>query len=330
RSDRPRPRGDRGHRRTREWLLLLSPLGGEIESVALCDSLDVALVEELDLDPRIALAQLAQLAVLPRHERQLHHRYLDVELMLGQVEVGRERLDHSSALVLLEHERARLVGPGDPVVVEDLGAFELGLICELRRAIPGIRLEIRDFRRHPREDSNRSGRRISGGTVRSTRAMRSIRLTLTPQKREFFDLFTRAAQNAVEISRLLVQMLERFPDESAELVLQIKDREHEGDRLTHEVVDLLNRTFVTPFDRDDMYRLAAALDDVCDHVDEAADDIGLYGVKQIPDEARRQAEVILRSATKLGEAVERLEGFKDSGQQLMDLRELEDEGGRIV
>jgi len=160
--------------------------------------------------------------------------------------------------------------------------------------------------------------------------MRSVRLTLTPQKREFFDLFTRAAQNAVEISRLLVQMLERFPDESAELVLQIKDREHEGDRLTHEVVDLLNRTFVTPFDRDDMYRLAAALDDVCDHVDEAADDIGLYGVKQIPDEARRQAEVILRSATKLGEAVERLEGFKDSGQQLMDLRELEDEGDRIV
>jgi predicted phosphate transport protein (TIGR00153 family) len=160
--------------------------------------------------------------------------------------------------------------------------------------------------------------------------MRPVRLTLTPQKREFFDLFTRSAQNAVEISRLLVRMLECFPDESAELVLQIKDREHEGDRLTHEVVDLLNRTFVTPFDRDDMYRLAAALDDVCDHVDEAADDIGLYGVKQIPDEARRQAEVILRSATKLGEAVERLEGFKDSRQQLIDLRELEDEGDRIV
>jgi predicted phosphate transport protein (TIGR00153 family) len=160
--------------------------------------------------------------------------------------------------------------------------------------------------------------------------MRSVRLTLTPQKREFFELFTRSALNAVEISRLLVDMLARFPEDSAELVRQIKDREHEGDRLTHEVVDLLNRTFVTPFDRDDMYRLAAALDDVCDHVDEAADDIGLYGVKQIPEEARRQAEVILRSATKLGEAVQRLEGFKDSRQQLIDLRELEDEGDRLV
>jgi predicted phosphate transport protein (TIGR00153 family) len=160
--------------------------------------------------------------------------------------------------------------------------------------------------------------------------MRSVRFRLTPQKREFFALFTRAAENAVEISRLLVEMLRRFPEDSGELVLQIKDREHEGDRLTHEVVDLLNRTFVTPFDRDDMYRLAAALDDICDHVDEAADDIGLYGVKQVPEEARRQADVVLRAAMKLAEAIARLEGFKDSRQQLIDLRELEDEGDRLV
>jgi uncharacterized protein Yka (UPF0111/DUF47 family) len=78
-----------------------------------------------------------------------------------------------------------------------------------------------------------------------------------------------------------------------------------------------------------MYRLAGALDDICDHVDEAADDIGLYGVKQIPEEAHRQAEVILRSATKLGEAVQRLEGFKDSRPQLIELRRLEDEGDRL-
>jgi predicted phosphate transport protein (TIGR00153 family) len=160
--------------------------------------------------------------------------------------------------------------------------------------------------------------------------MRPVRLSLTPQKREFFALFTRAAENAVEISRLLVEMLRRFPEDSGELVLQIKDREHEGDRLTHEVVDLLNRTFVTPFDRDDMYRLAAALDDICDYVDEAADDIGLYGVKQVPEEARRQADVVLRAAMKLAEAIARLEGFKDSRQQLIDLRELEDEGDRLV
>ena len=84
------------------------------------------------------------------------------------------------------------------------------------------------------------------------------------------------------------ELLDRFPEDGSELVGRIKDREHEGDRLTHEIVDLLNRTFVTPFDRDDMYRLAGALDDICDHIDEAADNIDLYGVKVIP-EGRRAA-----------------------------------------
>src|SRR6266568_700212 len=104
------------------------------------------------------------------------------------------------------------------------------------------------------------------------------RLRLIPQKREFFELYSRASANTVEISRLLVELLEEFPADESDLITRIKEREHEGDHLTHEVVDLLNRTFVTPFDRDDMYRLAGALDDVCDLIDEAADNIELYGV----------------------------------------------------
>lgn len=156
-----------------------------------------------------------------------------------------------------------------------------------------------------------------------------FRLTLAPQNRAFFGLFNRASTNAVDISRLLVELLDRFPD-STELIRRIKDCEHEGDRLTHEVVDLLNRTFVTPFDRDDMYRLATAIDDVCDHIDEAADNIALYGVRVVPPEAKAQADVILRSAIKLDEAVELLEGFKDSSAHLIELRELEDEGDRLV
>ncbi len=156
------------------------------------------------------------------------------------------------------------------------------------------------------------------------------RIKLTPQNREFFSLFGAASRNTVEISRLLIQLLDRFPEDGASLIRQIKDREHEGDRITHELVDLLNRTFVTPFDRDDIYRLASAVDDVCDHVDEAADNLALYGVKQVPDAARAQADVILRSAIKLDEAVARLDGFKDSKQQLIELRALEDEGDRLV
>jgi predicted phosphate transport protein (TIGR00153 family) len=153
---------------------------------------------------------------------------------------------------------------------------------------------------------------------------------ITPQTREFFVLFTQASANAVEIARLLVELLNRFPEDGAELVSRIKEHEHEGDRLTSEVVGLLNRTFVTPFDRDDIYRLAAALDDVCDNVDEAADNLSSYGARTVPDKAKGQADVILRSAVKLDEAVQRLEGFKDSSDQLGELRALEREGDILV
>ena len=153
-------------------------------------------------------------------------------------------------------------------------------------------------------------------------------LRLTPQKREFFNLFNQAAVNAREISRLLVELLNGWP-ESRDVLRDIREAEHEGDRLTHEVINLLNRTFVTPFDRDDMYRLASVIDDVCDHVDEAAGNIVGYGVEQIRPKAKEQAQVILRSAEKLHEAVSRLEGFKDSSSQLHALRDLEDEGDRL-
>jgi predicted phosphate transport protein (TIGR00153 family) len=155
------------------------------------------------------------------------------------------------------------------------------------------------------------------------------RLTLVPQKKEFFHLYNRAAANAVEIARLLIDMLETFPQGKDDALRAIKDAEHEGDRLTHEVVDLLNRTFVTPFDRDDMYRLAGAIDDVCDHVDEASGNIVGYGVTRVREAARNQAGVILRAATELQAAVALLDGFKDSQLNLDALRELEDEGDTL-
>src|SRR5881628_2203738 len=138
------------------------------------------------------------------------------------------------------------------------------------------------------------------------------RISLVPQKREFYDLYNRAAANNVAIAQALIDLLDGFPEGADALVRDIKELEHEGDRLTHEVVDLLNRTFVTPFDRDDMYRLSTALDDVCDHVDDAAEKIGGYGIRDVRPQAIEQARVIHRSATKLSEAVARLEGFKDS------------------
>jgi predicted phosphate transport protein (TIGR00153 family) len=155
------------------------------------------------------------------------------------------------------------------------------------------------------------------------------RIRLTPQKREFFELYARASANAVEIARLLEQLLDRFPEDGQALISQIKEREHEGDELTHQVVLLLNQTFVTPFDRDDMYRLAGAIDDICDHVDEAADNLGSWGVERVPEKARAQARVIHQATPKLDEAVRRLDGFKDSSEQLAELRRLEDQGDEL-
>ena len=129
---------------------------------------------------------------------------------------------------------------------------------------------------------------------------------------------------------MLVDLLESFPQDGKKLISQIKEREREGDTVRHEIVSLLNRTFVTPFDRDDMFRLSSVIDDICDHMDEAADDIGVYGVEHVPDRAIEQARVVLQAAKHLDAAIGRLEGFKDSESDLIALRELEDEGDRLV
>ena len=154
-------------------------------------------------------------------------------------------------------------------------------------------------------------------------------LRLTPQKREFFVLLTEASANAEQIALALVELLRGWPEDRSKLA-EIRELEHEGDRLTYEVIDLLNRTFVTPIDREDLYRLASAIDDVCDHVEEAADEIDAYEVRKVPQRAQLQAEVIHRAASCLHEAVQLLEGFKDSSRQLAVLRELEDEGDHLV
>jgi predicted phosphate transport protein (TIGR00153 family) len=157
-----------------------------------------------------------------------------------------------------------------------------------------------------------------------------VRVRLKPQRGEFFELFSQAAQNTVQITGLLKELLGAYPNDGRELISQIKEREHEGDRLTTHLVGLLNRTFVTPFDRDDIFRLATSIDDICDLVDEAALNVELYDVRRIPERAREQADVLNRAAAQLAVGVGRLEGFRDASDELRQLRDLEDEGDRLV
>lgn len=156
------------------------------------------------------------------------------------------------------------------------------------------------------------------------------RLRLKPHKREFFDLFAQASANTVAITDLLTQLLETYPEDGRDLIAQIKEREHEGDRVTTDLIGLVNRTFVTPFERDDIFHLATAIDDVCDLVDEASANLELYDVRRVPERAREQGDVIHRAARQLDAAVRRLEGFRDASAELRRLRDLEDEGDRLV
>ncbi|HLK44153.1 MAG TPA: DUF47 family protein [Thermoleophilia bacterium] len=155
------------------------------------------------------------------------------------------------------------------------------------------------------------------------------RLRLVPQTREFYALFDQAAANMVATAGLLVELLDHYPARP-ELVARIKEHEHEGDRLTHELVQLVHRTFVTPIDREDIYGLANVLDDICDFLDQVADELSLYGVEEVPPEAVGQARVILKAGGLIAECVGRLEGLRPIGELLSEVHTLEDEGDRIV
>jgi len=155
------------------------------------------------------------------------------------------------------------------------------------------------------------------------------RFRLVPQTREFYELFDQAASNLVATAELLLDLLQHYPAKRS-LADDIKDREHEGDRVTHDLVELAIRTSSPPIDRDDIFRLATALDDVCDFMDQVADELNLYGVEEVPQEAIDQAVVILRATSRLADAIGGLDGLKDVGRHLIDIHTLEDDGDRIV
>ena len=112
-----------------------------------------------------------------------------------------------------------------------------------------------------------------------------------PRDRAYFELFEEAGRNALLAAELLERMLVNFPD-SRELADEILECEHEGDRITHEIIDRLNHTFVTPIDREDILALASALDDIVDYTEEVADYLGLYRIEAPMDQAISQAHVL--------------------------------------
>jgi uncharacterized protein len=155
-----------------------------------------------------------------------------------------------------------------------------------------------------------------------------MKFRVIPRNENFYDLFVRAAANAAEAAGLLLKLLTDYHEPEAAHA-EIRQREHEGDEFTHTIMRALNTTFVTPFDREDIHRLASLLDDILDGIEAVADLLVLYQIEQPLPEMRQQAEVLARAADQTYQAMTDLPSFRDLDQYWVEINRLENEGDRI-
>jgi predicted phosphate transport protein (TIGR00153 family) len=152
---------------------------------------------------------------------------------------------------------------------------------------------------------------------------------LVPNERVYFELFEEAGRNVLHTAKLLDTMLSDYPD-SKHLAADIKQCEHEGDRITHDIIDRLNHTFVTPIDREDILALTSALDDTVDYTEEVADYLGLYRIEAPMEQAIQLAGVLHAAAREIAEAIPQLRGFHDISRHTVEINRLENEGDQIT
>ncbi len=156
-----------------------------------------------------------------------------------------------------------------------------------------------------------------------------MRLRLIPQETGFYELLTRSANNLVVGASLLSELLGADHDQRADIATRMRDAEHAGDEATHEIMRALNTTFVTPFDREDIYRLASNLDDVMDAMEAAVDLVSLYKIEELPVHLSEQVEVLQRAAEITAEAMPRLRTMKDLPDYWIEINRLENIGDQV-
>ena len=149
-----------------------------------------------------------------------------------------------------------------------------------------------------------------------------------PKEREFFILFEEGSANVVRGAEILERMLEQWPDHT-ELMRELVVCEQEGDRITHDIIQRLNSTFVTPIDREDIYSLASALDDIIDFTEEAADFLGLYRIEAPMEQSLQLAGILRQACTAIHGAIPRLRGFNDLRHYTIEINRLENDGDRV-
>jgi uncharacterized protein len=156
-----------------------------------------------------------------------------------------------------------------------------------------------------------------------------VRLRIIPREERFFDMFVEDSANVLGAARLLEEMLRTY-DDLPRRTAELRDAEHRGDEISHDIGHRLEGTFVTPFDREDIHSLISGLDDVLDYVEEVGDTFVLYRIETPSAIAVQQASIIVKQCELLHEALLHLRGFKNLDRYWIEVHRLENEGDQVV
>ncbi len=155
-----------------------------------------------------------------------------------------------------------------------------------------------------------------------------MRFRIIPREESFYELFEKDAANLTETAKLLQKLIVDFHDPEAGHA-EIRQREHEGDEITHQIMRSLNTTFVTPFDREDIHRLASGVDDILDGIEAVADLLVLHRIEHPLPEMAQQADILARATEQCYQAMVGLRGFAGLDQYWVEINRLENEGDRV-
>jgi len=156
-----------------------------------------------------------------------------------------------------------------------------------------------------------------------------VRFRLTPRQTSFYGMFATSGENLVTGAKLLKELLGAEPQDRKAIADKMRAAEHAGDEATHAIMRELNESFVTPFDREDIYRLASGLDDVMDAMEAAVDLVVLYQIGELPPEIADQVELLERAAELTADAMPRLQSMKDLSEFWIELNRLENQADQV-
>ena len=158
--------------------------------------------------------------------------------------------------------------------------------------------------------------------------MPRFRFRLVHRDESFFELFVRQATNIETAAQVLYELITEFEDAPAK-ARRLRDLEHEGDEMTHNILRRLNTVFVTPIDHEDIHKLTTTMDDVLDHMEAAADLFILHKIEAPLPDMKAQADVLVRTTTAVREAIDILPKFSQLGPHAVEINRLENEGDRV-